>query len=263
VTNGTDSLVARTTGAVQTTLAPLRRAGSHGRDPTTLEQRRLRVAGAMAGGAAGWLIAGGWVAIVAGLAVALSLPRLAAWRRARYGLHVEAGAASAALALAGALAGGGSIRTAISSAAHELGGPIAVELRRTAVELEAGATLDAALDGLAARAQSRSIATIAAAVQLQRRSGGDLAALLRRIAVSLEDEARTTEEANAATAQARVTSALVLALPPAGMGFAELASPGLLGRMLGSQVGALLVIVAVGLQVVGAVAVRRLARIDL
>ena len=259
--NGADVLLAAATASVRATFAPVRRAGSHGRDPTAVERRRLRVAGAMAGGAAGWAIAGGWVALVASVGVAWWLPRAAAERRARYGRRVEAGATSAALSVAGALAGGGSIRAAISSAARELDGPIAVELRRTAVELEAGAALDPALEGLAARAPSRSIRLIAAAVQLQRRSGGDLAALLRRIAVSLEDEARAAEEANAATAQARVTTAMVLGLPPAGMVLAELASPGLLGRMLGSPLGASLVFLALGLQVAGALAVRRLARV--
>ena len=42
--------------------------------------------------------------------------------------------------------------------------------------------------------------------------------------------------------QARVTSMMVLALPPAGIAFAEVASPGLVGRMLGSPIGVSLVI---------------------
>ena len=246
---------------VARTFAPLRRAASHGRDPSALERRRLRVAGALAGSATGWIIGGGGAALVVGVAGTLLLPRVATWRRARYGRRVEAGAAGAALSMSGALAGGGSIRAALAAAAHELDGPIAIELRRTAVELEAGASLDGALDNLIARAPSRSMLLITAAVQLQRRSGGDLAALLRRIAASVEDEHRAAEEASTATAQARVTSTMVLALPPAGIAFAELASPGLVGRMLGSTIGVSLVIAAGGLQAVGAVAVRRLARI--
>jgi tight adherence protein B len=175
---------------------------------------------------------------------------------------VEAGAAAAALSISGALAGGGSIRSAIGAAAHELDGPAAVELGRTAVDLESGASLDGALDGLVARASSSGIALIAAAMRLQRRSGGDLAALLRRIATSLEEERRAVEEARAATAQARVTALMVLVLPPFGVLISELASPGLLARMLGSPVGMSLVVVALGLQAVGAVFVRRLARIE-
>jgi tight adherence protein B len=243
------------------TFAPLRAAASHGKDPSTVERRRLEIAGAVAGLGAGWIVGGGGAALAAAVAGALLLPRVATWRRARYGRRVEAGAAGAALSISGALAGGGSIRAAIAGAAGELDGPIAIELRRTAVELEAGASLDDALDSLIARAPSRSMLLITAAVQLQRRSGGDLAALLRQIAASVEDEHHAAEEANTATAQARVTSMMVLALPPAGIAFAELASPGLVGRMLGSPVGMSLMIAAGGLQAVGALAVRRLARV--
>jgi tight adherence protein B len=256
-----DRLIVQGLALVDTTLEPLQRAGSHGNDPSAVERRRLRLAGAVAGGCAGWAVAGRGLALVAAIAAAVSLPRVAMWRRARYGRRVEAGAAAAALSISGALAGGGSIRAAIAAAARELEGPVSVELSRAAVELDSGASLDAALDGLVGRAPSRAIGLIAAAIQLQRRSGGDLAALLRRIASSLEDERRGVEEAHAATAQARVTALMVLALPPLGVALAELASPGLVGQMLGSQVGASLVAAALVFQVAGALAVRRLARV--
>lgn len=258
---GGDGVMLKAVKVVESTVMPLRRAASHGTDPTVGERRRLRAAGAIAGACGGWLVGGWWLAVAAGIAAAVLVPRMATWRRARYGRRVEAGAGAAALSIAGALAGGGSIRMAIAAAARELDGPISVELGRAAVELEAGASLESALNGIVGRAPSRSIVTIAAAIRLQRRSGGDLAALLRRIAASLEDERRTTDEAHAATAQARMTSVMVLALPPAGVAMAELASPGLVGRMVGSPVGASLILLATGLQVVGALAVRRLARI--
>jgi tight adherence protein B len=260
--NRVDRLVTGVSALVDSTLRPLRRAGSHGRDPSRPERTRLRWGGAVAGGLGGWAVAGSRVALIAAVAAAFAAPRIATARRMRYARGVEAGAGQAALAVAGALAGGSSVRAAITAAAHELDGPIAIELGRTAVQLEAGATVDAALEGLVARAPSRSINLIAAAIQLQRRSGGDLAALLRRIAATLEDERRAMDEADAATAQARVTSLLVVALPPVGVALAELASPGLVGRMLGSPLGASFVTAALMLQLMGALAIRRLARME-
>jgi tight adherence protein B len=247
---------------IDATLAPLRLAASHGHDPSRAERHRLRIAGGCAGLVAGWALGGGRAAVAGAIAGALALPRAATWRRARYARRVAAGAGPAAHAMAGALSGGASIRTAIGAAAGELEGPISIELRRTAVELEAGARLDAALDGLVDRATSPGIVLLAAAVQLQRRSGGDLAAVLRRLARSLEQQRRAAEEADAATAQARMTSTLVLLVPPAGMLMAEVASPGLIARMLGSSLGAMLVAAAVGLQLCGGVLVRRLARVE-
>ena len=262
VAHALDRLLVGACTLIDSTLAPLRRAGSHGQDPSAPERMRLRWGGMLAGGCAGWAAAGWPGGLMAGLAGALAAPRAATARRTRYSHRVEAGAGPAAVAIAGALTGGSSVRTAVGAAAREVDGPVSIELARVAVQLEAGASLDSALDGLVSRAPSRSITLIAAAIQMQRRSGGDLAALLRRIASSLDDERRAADEAAAATAQARATSVLVVALPPVGLVLAELASPGLLGRMIGSPVGASLVMAALALQVVGALAVRRLARVD-
>ena len=122
----------------------------HGQNPSAVERRRLGVAGAVAGAAACWIVGGGGAAFVAGIAGALLLPRVATWRRVRYGRRVGAGAAGRALDVRRARRGG-SIRAAPPPRGARARRPIAIELRRAAVELEAGASLDA-LDDLIARA---------------------------------------------------------------------------------------------------------------
>ena len=67
------------------------------------------------------------------------------------------------------------------------------------------------------------------------------------------------EEARAATAQARFTAVLVIALPVCGIALGTLASPGLVGRMTASPLGIGLLVAALSLQVSGAVLIRRLA----
>ena len=87
-----------------------------------------------------------------------------------------------------------------------------------------------------ARARRR-VDLIVAAVRIQRRSGGGLATQLRGIATTFTDQDRLDAEARAATAQARFTSMVVLLLPVAGMLLAELASPGIVSRMISSAAG--------------------------
>ena len=128
--------------------------------------------------------------------------------------------------------------TSVAVAAERLSGPIAEELGRTAWELEMGAGTEAALERLRARSASRAVALIVAAMQVQRRSGGDLARVLRDVATALEQDRQVIEEANAATAQARFTAIVVVALPLCGIGLGALASPGLPARMTGSPLGA-------------------------
>jgi tight adherence protein B len=181
--------------------------------------------------------------------------------RERYRRSVEEGAAAMALALADALGGGHSLRGAVAEAAAGLGGAPGQELRRVARELALGARTEAALDAMRARVRSHGIDTIVAACLLQRSSGGDLARLLRDCARGLEDHDRLLRDARAATAQARFTGALVVALPMAGAALAELASPGYLKSLMGSFLTAWLGGLAIVMQVAAAVLIRRLGRV--
>ena len=237
------------------------RLGREGRDPGAAERRRLLAAGAGGALVGGWFVAGP----AAGLALACAGPwaaaRVLGAARERYRRAVDEGAAEIALALGDALGGGHSLRGAIAEAAEGLGGAPGQELRRVAGELALGARTEAALEAMRARVRSHGIDTIVAACLLQRRSGGDLARLLRDCARALEDQERLMREARAATAQARFTGWIVVALPLAGAALAELASPGYLRSLAGSFLTAWLGGLAVVMQVVAAVLIRRLGRV--
>jgi tight adherence protein B len=193
-------------------------------------------------------VAAGWLA-----------PRAGQWRRERHARGLDQGGSAAAFALADAVSGGASLRASVAVAARRLHGPIAGELSRTAWELEMGAATEAALERLRSRSASRALALIVAAMQVQRHSGGDLPRVLRDVATALAQERRVLEEGRAATAQARFTAAVVIALPLCGIGLGALASPGLLARMTASPFGVGLLVAAFALQVSGALLIRRLA----
>jgi tight adherence protein B len=237
------------------------RAGREGRDPGAAERRRLLATTAAAALAAGTVLAGPRLGLVAGLAAPYGIARVLRARRERYRQAVEQGAAELAIAVSDALAGGNSLRGAIGAAAAGLAGAPGRELRRVHAELELGASTEAALEAMRARIRGPAVDTIVAAALLQRDAGGDLARLLRDCARTAEDADRVEREARAATAQARFTGGIVVALPLGGAVLAELASPGFLAGLAGSFLTAWLVGVALVLQVVAAVLIRRLARV--
>jgi tight adherence protein B len=237
------------------------RAGREGRDPGAAERRRLLVAGGAAALLAGWVVAGPAVGIAAAVAGPVALARLLRSRRERYRAAAGTGATMLATALADALGGGHSVRGAIAAAAPGIGGPAGAELRRVASELELGARTDDALEAMRRRLRSHGIDTIVAALLLQRASGGDLARLLRDCARSLEEEARVDADARAATAQARFTGLIVVLLPLGGALLAELATPGFVMSLTSSFLTAWLGGLALALQVVAAVLIRRLGRV--
>jgi tight adherence protein B len=235
--------------------------GREGRDPGVAERRRLLLSGAALALLVGWLVAGPLAGVVLGAGGPWLVARLLRARRERFRRAVDAGVPELALAVADALAGGHSLRGALGEATHSVGGAAGHELRRAAAELAAGAGTDEALEAMRARVRSHRLDTVVAACVLQRRAGGDLARLLRETARTMEELSRLEGELRAATAQARFTGVLVVALPVGGALLAELASPGWMLGLWGSFVTAWLVGIALFLQALAAVLVHRLGRV--
>jgi tight adherence protein B len=247
---------------IAATVEPLRRAGREGYAPTDAERRRLAVLGTVA------LLIAGFMVIGPGPApfLALAGPGAAAWalsrRRARYRLTVERGMPQIATAVADALAGGRSVRAALASAAGSIEGPAAAELARVRADLELGTSTADALGALQARLRATRVDSFAAALLSQQLGGGDLAGLLRRFAASAAERDRVAADARSATAQARFTGLLVVAMPTGAALFAELIQPGFVGALLANGASLGLLAVAVALQAGGFAAIRRLSRIE-
>jgi len=237
------------------------RAGREGRDPGAAGRRRLLMASTGAAVVCGWFVGGPLMALACGAGAPLATARALRAARERRSRAVDAGAAGMARALADALTGGHSVRGAIAEAAGGLGGAVGAELRRVAHELALGARTETALEAMRERVPTHGIETIVAAALLQRGAGGDLARLLRDVAHALEDHARVEHDARAATAQARFTGLIVVLLPIGGGLLAELASPGYLMRLGGSFLTAWLGGMALVMQLVAAVLIRRLGRV--
>jgi tight adherence protein B len=248
-------------GWVRRALEPLRRAGNEGYSPSRIERRRLAALGAATALAAGWFLAGAVVA----LPLAVAGPALAAWaiarRRRRYRAAVESALPGIAAALADSLAAGRSLRASLSAAAPTLDGPAAVELARLGAELDLGAPTVDAVDAWRRRMRSARVDAFAAALLSQRLVGGDLAGLLRRFAEGAAERDRAAEDARTATAQARFTGLLVVAMPSGGALFAELIQPGFLATVLSNPPAAVLVALAAVLQLGGFMAIRWMAKV--
>jgi tight adherence protein B len=240
---------------------PLRRAGREGYAPSTRERRRLAALGAAAAILTGWFLAGPALA----LPLSVAGPALAAWaissRRRRYRGAVERSLPEVATAVADSLAAGRSLRASLPAAAAYLDGPPAAELARLGAELDLGAGTAEAVAAWRARMRSERVDAFAAALLSQRLAGGDLAGLLRRFAAGAAERDRVAEDAKSATAQARFTGLLVVAMPTGGALFAELIEPGFLAKLLAAPAAAVLLALAAGLQAIGFVAIRRLSRV--
>jgi tight adherence protein B len=193
-------------------------------------------------------------------------PSAAGWavarRRAKYRAAVERGLPQIATAVADALAGGRSARAALASAATSVEGPCASELARIRADFELGASTAEGLAAFRARLRSPRVDSFCAALLSQQLGGGDLVELLRRFAASSAERDRVVADARSATAQARFTGLLVVAMPAGAALFAELIAPGFVTGLLANGASLVLLAMAAGFQAAGFAAIRRLARIE-
>jgi len=246
---------------VRRAIEPLRRAGREGYAPSAPERRRLALLGSVVAIAAGWFVAGFSLAAplaVAGPALAASAVNRS---RRRYRRAVEAALPDVALAVADSLSAGRSLRASLQAAVASLDGPPAVELARLGADLAIGSPTVAAISAWRQRMRSARVDALAAALLSQRLAGGDLAGLLRRFAEASAERDRVAEDAKGATAQARFTGLLVVAMPTGGALLAELLDPGFATALLASPAAVALLAAAAGLQAAGFVAIRRLSRV--
>jgi tight adherence protein B len=242
-------------------LEPLRRAGEEGYAPSSVERRRLAMLGAAAAVVAGLFLGGPALA----LPLALAGPAAVAWaissRRRRYRRAVERSLPEMATAIADSLSAGRSLRASLAESISSLDGPGARELGRLAGELELGAGTAEAVARWRRRMRSERVDAFAAALLSQRLAGGDLAGLLRRFAVGAAERERVAEDARSATAQARFTGLLVVAMPTGGAVLAELLEPGFIATLLASPPAAVLLGLAAALQAVGFLAIRHFSQV--
>ena len=163
-----------------------------------------------------------------------------------------------ATAVADALAGGRSVRAALAAAARVGRGP-----RGRGAGARAGGPRARHVDGgcawraLQSRLRSPRVDSFAAALLSQQLGGGDLAGLLRRFAAAAAERDRVAADARSATAQARFTGLLVVAMPTGAALFAELVQPGFVGALLSNGASAALLAVAAAFQLGGFAAIRR------
>ncbi len=239
---------------------PLGRAGQEGYDPSAAEQRRLGLLGSAAILAVVLLAVGPGPLAIAAAAGPWLAASVVARRRERYRRTVERALPELAGAIADALSAGGSVRTALAEARSSLQGPPARELARLAAELEVGGSTSQALEAMRARLRSERVDALARALVSQQVAGGDIAALVRRLGSASAERDQVADDARTATAQARFTGMLVVAMPAGAGLFAELLEPGFVFRVLAEPAGVALLLIAAGLQLAGFAAIRRLGR---
>jgi tight adherence protein B len=211
----------------------------------------------------GWLLSGsGWVAAASFLAV-LVLPALVHRRLRRRRLQLlQRQLPDAVAAVAAGLRGGAALWQALELVPRHQPRPVAQEFALLLRQHRLGVPLDEVLEGFAQRTALHDARMLAATLAIARDLGGGLAEALERLAAAVRRRVAMEERIEALTAQGRMQGTIVGALPLIVALVLYAMDPASMGRLASTPLGWSVIGLVAVLEVVGALLIRKIVRID-
>ena len=164
--------------------------------------------------------------------------------------------------IARALRAGHALPTGLGMVADEMRQPVGTEFRILYDEQNFGLTLPDAMRNFARRIPVLDARFFVTAVLTQRETGGNLAEVLDNLAQVIRDRFKVKRQIQVISAHGRITGWVLACLPPALAAATLLLNPDHLGTLFGDPVGIRMIIVAIFLQVVGTLIMRRITDIE-
>jgi tight adherence protein B len=162
-----------------------------------------------------------------------------------------------------ALKAGHAFNKAMQLVSSEAPDPVGIEFRKTFEENSLGLSIKEALNNLTQRVDSLDLKLFVMAVILQKETGGNLTEILDKISQTIRERFKLIGQIKAYTAQGRMSMWILGLLP---LGFALIVSsinPDYLRPLFEEQLGKILLIAAVFLQIIGFIIIRKIIQIKL
>jgi len=159
--------------------------------------------------------------------------------------------------IAAALRAGNTIPEALARVADD-DGPVAADLRRVRARTALGLGLGDALGAWANERALSDVRAVSGALAVAAAMGGRAAGALDGLAASLRDRLGAAAEAEALSAQARLSALVVGAAPLGYLVFSAVVDPASASLLLGTEIGRVCLVVGLALEAVGALWMRRI-----
>ncbi|MGO8744534.1 MAG: type II secretion system F family protein [Thermoguttaceae bacterium] len=163
--------------------------------------------------------------------------------------------------LSRSLRGGQSLGSGFSIVASEMGPPLGKEFGRVFEEQNLGVALDESLDSLTERIPDLDLRFFATAVVLQRQTGGDLAEILDKLGRLIRERFQIRGQVRALTGEGRLSGIILLALPVVLVIAVYQLNPEYISTLFTDPLGKKMVGVALFLQLLGALVIRKIVNI--
>ncbi len=160
-----------------------------------------------------------------------------------------------------ALRAGHAFTRSMQLVAEEAPDPVGIEFRRTFEEYNLGMQLRDVLIHLTERVESIDLKLFVTAVLLQKETGGNLTEILEKIGYTIRERFKLIGQLRTYTAQGRMSAWILGTLPIVFVLIISTLSPDYLTPLFKSKAGHWLLAIAITLQVVGFLAIRKIVAI--
>jgi tight adherence protein B len=202
------------------------------------------------------------LAVVVGL-VAAPAPFLYVWFQRRGRLRKFEGLFPETLEfISRSMRAGHAFSVSLEMIHREFAEPVSGEFRRTFEEANLGLPIEVALQGLAKRVPSLDVHFFVSAVLLQKRTGGNLAEILDKLAYVIRERFKLRGRIRAVSAHGRMTATSLSCIP---IGVAVLmfyTNPDYVKFFFQDEVGNIMLAVAVALQIIGYLIMKKIVNIE-
>ena len=164
--------------------------------------------------------------------------------------------------IARALKAGHAFATGLKMVADEMPEPVGPEFRKTFDEQNFGLPLKDALDNLTLRVPLLDVRFFATAVLIQRETGGNLAEILENLGHVVRERFKILRQVRVYTAHGRFTGYVLLALPAVLCIALSFINPDHMNLLFRERMGQMMLLGALGLQVMGYLWIKQVIKIE-
>jgi tight adherence protein B len=203
-----------------------------------------------------------WAASVIGIAAGSApylLVRYAATRRTRL---FEDQFPQAIELIASSLRAGHAFTSGVQMVSDEVADPTGAEFRLLYDQQNFGMPLPDALKGFAARVPLLDARFFITAVLTQREAGGNLAEVLDNLSGLIRERSRVKRQVRVTSAHGRITGWVLSMMPPILFFVMMLVAPEHMDTFVTDPLGVRMILVALVLQVIGTLAIRRIVNVE-
>ena len=164
--------------------------------------------------------------------------------------------------VASALRAGFSFVQAVEIVSKEMAAPMSVEVSKLIREINVGVPMETALEDINRRVECPEFELITTAVLIQRQVGGNLAQILDNISDTINERIRMKREVLALTAQGRMSAVVLALLPIALAAFLFSVNHDYFDPLLASPMGKVAIGIALLMELLGYLVIKKIVDID-